>query len=363
MNLQIIYRLNLKRTLLTTFTLLAMTVTVMAQDIHFSQFYLSPMNLNPALTGVMNYNSRVTINYRNQWSSILKSNAFSTYSMGYERKSAVGRNDYFGFGGTLWGDRAGEADFTIVQGKVALSYAKHMGGGRKTPSYLVVGVEAGITQESIDFTKLRWGNQHDGEGGFDSSLPSNETFGVDNIIYPDFNAGLLWFSVLSEKANVYAGAAYSHLNEAEISFLENADNSSIEGRQLFPKYTIHAGGEVMFNDKMGITPGLVTFFQGPHFELNTGASLKYILTKGRDNYQAFSAGIWVRMANRLDEGTHMDAAIAALRFDYNNITLGFSYDVNTSELKAASNSNGGFELALQYNVAGSDKRGVYCPHF
>ena len=51
-----------------------------AQDIHFSQFYMSPLNLNPALTGVMNCNTRFVGNYRNQWASVLKSNAYNTYS-------------------------------------------------------------------------------------------------------------------------------------------------------------------------------------------------------------------------------------------------------------------------------------------
>lgn len=80
---------------------------VSAQDIHFSQFYMSPLNLNPALTGVMNCNMRVVGNYRNQYASILKSNAFNTYSVSYDQKIPVGRYDYFGVGGTLWGDKAG----------------------------------------------------------------------------------------------------------------------------------------------------------------------------------------------------------------------------------------------------------------
>ena len=79
-----------------------------AQDIHFSQFYLSPLNLNPAMTGVMNCNIRLVANYRNQWASVLRSNAFRTYSVSYDQRIPVGRNDFFGIGGTFWGDRAGE---------------------------------------------------------------------------------------------------------------------------------------------------------------------------------------------------------------------------------------------------------------
>ncbi len=90
---------------------------VSAQDIHFSQFYMSPLNLNPALTGVMNCNMRVVGNYRNQYASILKSNAFNTYSVSYDQKIPVGRYDYFGVGGTLWGDKAGSAGFGTVQAR------------------------------------------------------------------------------------------------------------------------------------------------------------------------------------------------------------------------------------------------------
>ncbi|MBL7794138.1 MAG: hypothetical protein JNK77_17545, partial [Saprospiraceae bacterium] len=44
-------------------------------------------------------------------------------------------------------------------------------------------------------------------------------------------------------------------------------------------------------------------------------------------------------------------------------TLGFSYDINVSPLRPASNSNGGFEFALQYKICGPERRGVYCPNF
>lgn len=139
-------------------------------DIHFSQFYMSPLNLNPAMTGVMNCNTRMVANYRNQWASILRSNAFRTYSVSYDQRIPSGRYDFFGVGGTFWGDRAGEANFSTMTGKVSLSYSKRMGGYRKKANYLVVGAEGGAAQRSIDFLNLRWGTQHDGQGGFDPTL-------------------------------------------------------------------------------------------------------------------------------------------------------------------------------------------------
>ena len=113
-----------------TLGLICLSAGLFAQDIHFSQFYMSPLNLNPALTGVMNCNHRVVANYRNQWASVLKANAFSTYSVSYDQRVAIGRYDYFGFGGVFWGDRAGELDFSTLQGRLSGSYAKRMAGSR-----------------------------------------------------------------------------------------------------------------------------------------------------------------------------------------------------------------------------------------
>ena len=44
--------------------------SVQAQDPAFSQFFASPLTLNPALTGKFNGTLRVAGNYRNQWPQI-----------------------------------------------------------------------------------------------------------------------------------------------------------------------------------------------------------------------------------------------------------------------------------------------------
>ena len=59
----------------------------------------------------------------------------------------------------------------------------------------------------------------------------------------------------------------------------------------------------------------------------------------------------------------MDALIVSTRFDFNQFGLGFSYDINTSSLKDATNGNGSFEFSLIYNICGPEDRGVYCPKF
>ncbi len=334
-----------------------------AQDIHFSQFYLSPTNLNPAMTGVINGNIRLVANYRNQWASVLRDNSFRTYSVSYDQRITVGRYDYFGIGCTFWGDRAGEADFATVTGKISGSYSKYMGGNKKQSNYLVVGAEAGLAQRSIDFINLRWGNQFNPDiGAFDPTLDPEESGFIDNFTFADLAAGLLWFTVFDEYSNFYIGGSFHHLTRANQSFKEGEEDL------LYSRFTVHAGGEFLLGKGFGLAPGIIVMNQGPSFQVNAGNSFKFLLSRSRNNYQAFSIGLWARIANKFQEGSEStsvlnDAAILSTRFDYNNFTLGFSYDINISPLKTASNSNGGFEFALMYRITGPEKRGVYCPNF
>jgi type IX secretion system PorP/SprF family membrane protein len=346
------------KSILITSCLLLGGLSLSAQDIHFSQFYMSPLNLNPAMTGVMNCNIRLVANYRNQWASVLRSNAYNTYSVSYDQRIPVGRNDYFGVGGTFWGDRAGEANFSTLTGKMSASYSKKMGGYRDQANYLVVGAEAGVAQRSIDFLKLRWGLQHDGNGGFNENADSGEAgvFDRDNFIFADLAAGLLWFMVFDDNNSLYLGGAFHHLNRSNQSFNSNDEDL------LYSRFTFHAGGEFMMSNRFGLVPGVIVMSQGPSFQVNAGTSFKFLLGS-RQTYQAFQIGLWTRISNKIETGVLNDAAIISTRFDYENFSLGFSYDINVSPLRAASNSNGGFEFSMAYKICGLERRGVYCPNF
>jgi len=62
-----------------------------------------------------------------------------------------------------------------------------------------------------------------------------------------------------------------------------------------------------------------------------------------------------------------DAFIPVVKIDYDPFSLGFSYDANISQLKAASQSRGGFELSLTYagflDRGNTTKDAVLCPRF
>jgi type IX secretion system PorP/SprF family membrane protein len=329
-----------------------------AQDIHFSQFYMSPLNLNPAMTGVIGCEMRFGASYRNQWASVLKSNAFTTYSASFDTRLNAGRYDFVGLGGTLWADRVGSAAFSTIQGFVSGSYLKRLGGLRANESYLVVGAQLGITQRDINVAELIYGDQWDGENG---SVPfTAETPFDPNFIFADMGAGILYYTFLNRQksSNFYAGLAFHHLNRANMSFTRR------ELESLYTKFTLHLGGEFMFgNQRVGIVPALLFHKQGPSFQTNVGTSVKFRLSKDRQARQAFSVGGYVRISGKDPGALHSDAAIFTGRFDFSDFSLGLSYDLNVSSATAATNGNGGFELAMMYRLCKDRKRRMSCPDF
>ncbi len=335
-----------------------LTVTVVrGQDIHFSQFYMSPLTLNPALTGVMNCNTRLVGNYRSQWSSVLGRNAYNTYSVSYDQKMPVGRYDNFGFGANIWSDVAGSLDFQTLTLKLSGSYARRVGGDRRKSHYLVMGAEAGASQRSIDYTNAQWPSQVT-DGEFCPTCSSGEEDLQDNFLFGDVGLGLLWFSILDKKTNWYMGAAINHLNQANLSFYRE-DGDAVE--KYYTKMVFHAGGEFpVGRGDMSLVPGAVFFNQGPSMEINAGNSFRFNLD---GDGQSFQFGGWLRLARHFEKPIHMDAFILSTRFDYSNWGIGFSYDINVSSLSAQSRGNGGFEFSMIYLVCGPQSRGVYCPKF
>jgi len=325
-----------------------------SQDIHFTQFYMSPLNLNPAMTGINNCKTRMIVNYRNQWASAIGANAYNTFSASYDQKMPVGREDYFGVGGTLWGDVAGESRFGTTQGRLSLSYSKKMAGYRKRASYLVIGGDAGLTQRRISQDDLRWPNQITPDGPCEN-CPSGEATFDNDFLYADISAGLLWFSVMDERTNWYLGAALHHLNQPTVSFNGNAT--------LYSRATIHAGAQFPTAPRISVLPFAVFMAQGPHREFNGGASVRFAMGPSRNTGQSWQLGAWYRLGTKVEGGLHSDAVILSTRFNYDQFSLGFSYDVTVSDFSAAGSANGAFEFSLVYQICGPENRGVYCPRF
>ena len=85
------------------FAFISLSVATNAQDIHFTQFYLTPLNTNPAYTGAFEGTFRLSGIYRDQFAGVLNSNPFRTPSFGVDAPliKGLGKRDWIGVGGVF----------------------------------------------------------------------------------------------------------------------------------------------------------------------------------------------------------------------------------------------------------------------
>lgn len=337
---------------------LGMAMGGYSQDPHFSQFYNAPLHLNPAMTGVFPGQFRVAANYRNQWSSILGNEAFKTMHFSGEMRFSVLQNDYFAMGLNVLQDQAGAGQLSQTHSHLSMSYLKQIAGGkyRSDHQYLIVGLQGGLGQYSQDWTNYWFSNQYNSASNqVDPTLPSNELIDQRTGIIPHINAGLMYYAIFDEDKSVYVGGSIFHVNQPGISFLN--DNSE----KLYQKFMIHAGGQLPFTNNFSVLPGAMLAIQGPSLQTVLGANFRYT---NKDWYEvALRAGVWTRLANRLEKGITMDALIYKFILEMEQWQLGLSYDVNHSSLHNASQGRGAFEISLIYVHPYKFRYRVNCPRF
>src|SRR5690606_34282680 len=101
----------------------------MGQDVHFTQYYSSPLTMNPANTGLLNCDWRVAANYRDQWGSI-NSNPYTTGTVSYDMsllKDKFGNGNALGIGLLGLYDKSGAGAFQNVTAGLSLAYHQHLG--------------------------------------------------------------------------------------------------------------------------------------------------------------------------------------------------------------------------------------------
>lgn len=340
-----------------------------AQDPHFSQFYMTPVYLNPALTGAFDGNYRITALFRGQWGEILRSESvpmYRTYTASVDFRTAKGfkKGDAFGFGASFMGDQAGESKFGFNSGGISLAY--HLALDQRAENYLVAGFSSSIYQQTIDFSRLQFGSQWDGQG-YNALLPTNE-FLVDNrFLYWDVNAGLLWYMKLGRKgrSNIYLGASAYHLNRPAISFLGD------KNVRMNMKFVGHGGIRFPLKGRFDLQPKFIVMSQGKSIETILAADFRILFEERYPQGDHFRIGAMFRMvggdpnAPWRDKRLNPESVILNAGVNWNGIDLGVAYDINVSQLISGSRSRGGFEVGLAY-VGKWKKRGpttIYCPRF
>ncbi len=329
-----------------------------AQDPRFAQFYASPLQLNPAMTGVYEGQFRFIANYREQYNSLLGNQPFRTISAGFDMRHQVNRGNYAGFGVTVLRDAAGLSNFSRQTGALSASFMKQLGGGRYSHNdqYLIAGAQIGFGQQGLDWNKLWFSNQYDTDNGvINVDNPTGENFVTDNSkMYLDFNAGILWYALFEENRSIYFGGAFHHLNSPNVSFLEQSS-------EIPRRWVVHGGGEIPFTKELSLLPAVAVMAQNKSMSTTAGANFRFTNREWRE--LALRAGAWAHVVNQLESGFALDAITATAILELERWNLGFSYDITASKLTTANNGRGAFEMSLIYTHPAKSRARVNCPNF
>lgn len=320
---------------------------VFAQDPHFSQFFSSPLTLNPAYTGKFDGTFRVTGNYRNQWPEINRAFITSTGSVDFKiLKNKIAYDDTWGVGVMGYSDNS--ANGAVKFNYAGLSTAYHKALDEDGYNQIGVGFQVVYANMIVNTSNLKFEDQLASSGftGVTSEVFNNPSGLKSNYI--DLNAGILYSGSSSDKNYYYAGVSLFHVSRPKQSFVG-------ANYLLNMRTTIHGGGYLEINDNTTIHLSALQSFQGGASETVFGGAVQFNVDgTNTEKPTSFYAGAWMRLN---------DAIIPYIGLEYNDFRFGFTYDVNTSSLNTASLKKGGLEISLIYNHRPNTEKAIRCPKF
>lgn len=311
------------------------TTALHAQDPMFSQFYSTPLVMNPAFAGT-SYAPRISASYRNEWPTVTDNGntAYSTYAASYEQFIPALNS---GFGVLVLSDNAGGGLLKTTD--FAASYAYRI--DVSDDFHIKLGVNAGFRQTNVDWDKLIFLDQLDPiTGSVDPIGNPNPT----NEIRPDalnktiFDVGT---GLLAYGSQFYGGLSLQHLTTPDEGFLNNTNTGITDGLPL--RVSLHGGAQFIVKEgnkrqpASFISPNILFLKQGDQGQLNLGAYYSLGLV---------FAGGWYRHTFG-----NPDAVIALVGFQYDVFKIGYSYDYTVSGL---SPSGGSHEISLVLNLENSE---------
>ncbi len=324
------------------------------QSLIFSQYYASPLNINPAMAGTYRH-THMNVSYRSQWRDMNNPYQAQMFSLthpivlhqpveqhiGNISFSAFSENAGFNQLYKSWGINVGTAY------NVSLDYQQNY--------VLMFGLEGGVVQKSIDLSGLQWGSQYNPYIGYDFSITSPIAGVADQRRFPVFNAGFLWFynpsrQYLLKNYSAFFGMSVANLNRPDISISSDKIKSPLVMK-------IHGGLEYALSSRLRILPSTLAIFTSQQkYYLNIGVYLHH-------KASAFDlpdkidltllGGAWYRWN---------DSFVFSGGFDVEHLTVAASIDLNQGKAYMPSMYGGAFEVTIAYKILRkSNGRRFYTP--
>jgi type IX secretion system PorP/SprF family membrane protein len=298
--------------------------TLQAQvDPHFSQYYVYPSWLNPALTGAFDGDYRVSGIYRSQWGNI--SSPFSTQGLSGE----VTTNKNGNFGVNVLTEKAGNGGYNYTTAYLDYAYTGVRFGANEYQR-VAIGLQFGLIRQSFDPSKMTFGDQWNPVTGYSSGTSTSDVLTVTSATSFDAGIGLLYYDAdPGKKANIFGGFSVSHITKPSDKFSGTADAT------MPMRFTAHGGVRFTLSEGVTLTPNLLYLRQGTAEEKMLGAVVQLQASEETD--------VMLGINYRIN-----DAVAPYIGYSFMGFVLGASYDVNTSTLGKMTHGSNAFEISLSF---------------
>ncbi|HUQ67449.1 MAG TPA: PorP/SprF family type IX secretion system membrane protein [Flavitalea sp.] len=303
-----------------------------AQSFHFSQFYSTPMLVNPASTGATAGPYRFAANYRSQWKN--EGTPYTTFTASGDAhvlKNALSEGNALGVGLTFLNDK--NMSGLVQTNSFSLSTGYHIALDAGNVQRIGVGFQGTYNERHIDYNGLQFENQF-GSGGYDPTLPTGEQFKDGKKYYFDISAGAMYSYALEDRS-LFAGVSMYNI-------LKKQENYLTEQFKTPALISLMAGGDldIGFNNSLYFSGNYRR--QEKNNELTIGMAWGMFLDQ--TGYTSFRLGMWHRVK---------DAIIPYVGVTYKNLQVGGSFDYTISSAKTQSQIRNTFEISVVYT--GEDK--------
>jgi len=280
---------------------------------HYSLYMMNDVIVNPSILSAKTDN-QLTLMFRDQWTGF--EGAPKTQSISYNNVN----HSKFGRGINIVNDITGP--ISALSATVSGSYIVPV----KNKNVLTVGASVNILQYKIDNNQIIL----EDDGITDPALQG----GIDKTLAHSGNIGAFYYS-----DKYFIGASVLNILSSKL----NVSNSGVANR-LINHYYLNAGYSFDYRQDIEIIPS-VMFKKVGASNLQMDLNVKTV----------FNETIWGGISYRTN-----DAIIAMIGMNFNEYSLGYSYDITTTKIKIPSYGSHGIVLSYKFKAIekDTDKDGI-----
>ncbi len=330
------------------------SLNLQGQDLHYSYYHFTPLSVNPANSGAFSGSYRV--------SGIYTRKDFGLSNPGYQNFSlsadapiirGIRKQDWIGIGvqadviksannsGSFYVDNLNDPNKTAQNWTfIKISAAYHFALDKKQTNILTLGAQMSNGNRSLaNFTlnDTRAGIVTQADSDLDKYMKLGQN-GDFSFKSRDISLGLL-FNARAKNSDLRLGVAMEGLFSSKYGILSNSakaiDKDSVETK--FLGLNVHGDYRMDINKRVSITPSFNYYSIGAASAFNINSHVWYQINPDRD----LKGGVGLGLRNVRDIILYVGA-------EFNDIQVGFAYDVNIDSKAIGSDGFGGLELAARY---------------